>query len=76
MAVTNEIEPPYRYSHSLVVKIWPGKGLVLGIWRKLDRTEREALLDATQGTEDAMSTDDIRDKAHRFDMGADDALLT
>lgn len=75
-APTNEIEPPYRWSFSRVVKIWPGKGIVLGRWRYIDRSEKEALLTALQGYESAMTVDAIRDEAQRFDAEADDALLT
>ncbi len=75
-ATTNEIEPPYRHSNSVIIKIWPGKGLVLGRWRRTWRNENEALYAAIQGYGDALSTDDIREKAHRFDRAADDALLT
>ncbi|MDX3260822.1 hypothetical protein PV336_16515 [Streptomyces sp. MI02-2A] len=75
-ANTNEIEPPYRWSYSRIIKIWPGKGIVLGRWINLGRTEKEGLLAATAGHEKAMSTDDIRDRTRRFDQDADDALLT
>lgn len=74
-ANTNEIEPPYRWAYSWILRIWPGKGIVLGRWKDLGRTEREALLAATQGTEDFLTLDDIRDNSHRFDRD-DDALLT
>jgi hypothetical protein len=75
-APTDEIEPPYRRSNSLIIKIWPGKGIVLGRWRQTYRKESDALYTALQGYGNAMSTDDIRDHAHRFDRDVDDALLT
>jgi hypothetical protein len=75
-APTDEIEPPYRRSNSVIIKIWPGKGIVLGRWRHTWRNESDALYTALQGYGNALSTDDIRDHAHRFDEGADDALLT
>jgi hypothetical protein len=74
-APTDELEFPYRTARSLVVKFWPGKGLVLGRWRHTGRTETEALLIATQGHEDALSTEDIRDNSHRFDEDPDDVFL-
>jgi hypothetical protein len=75
-APTDEIEPPYRHSDSVIIKIWPGKGLVLGHWQNTWRNESDALYTALQGYGNALSTDDIRDNAHRFDRGDDDALLT
>jgi hypothetical protein len=75
-APTDEIEPPYRRSNSVIIKIWPGKGIVLGRWRNTWRSESDALYTALQGYGNALSTDDIRDHAHRFDAEDDDALLT
>jgi hypothetical protein len=75
-APTDEIEPPYRRSNSIVIKVWPGKGIVLGRWRHTWRSESDALYTAIQGYGNALSTDDIRDHAHRFDREDDDALLT
>lgn len=44
-AVTNEAEPPYRTSNSLVVRLWPLRfGLVFGKWLGTNRTEDEAML--------------------------------
>jgi hypothetical protein len=74
-APTDEIEPPYRRSNSRILKIWPGKGIVLGRWRQTYRNESAALYSAIQGYGNALSTDEIRDNAHRFDE-VDDALLT
>lgn len=47
---THEIDPPYRWSKSLVMR-FPGttKGLVVGWWRKTIRTEDEAVLAGMQG---------------------------
>jgi hypothetical protein len=75
-APTDEIEPPYRRSNSVIIKIWPGKGLVLGRWRHTYRSDDAALYTALQGYGNALSTDEIRDHAHRFDAEVDDALLT
>ncbi|MFE9525109.1 hypothetical protein [Streptomyces sp. NPDC006631] len=74
-APTDEIERPYRRSKSVVVKIWPGKGLVLGRWRNTWRNENDALYTAVQGYGNALSTDDIRDNAHRFDEDVDELLI-
>jgi hypothetical protein len=74
-APTDEIEPPYRRSKSLIVKVWPGKGLVLGRWRHTWRRESDALYAAVQGYGNALSTDDIRDNAHRFDEDLDELAL-
>lgn len=75
-APTDEIQPPFRRSKSLIIKVWPGKGIVLGRWRHTWRSESDALYTALQGYGNALSTDDIRDNTHRFDEDADDALLT
>jgi hypothetical protein len=74
-APTDEINPPYRYSRSLIIKIWPGKGIVLGRWKNNWRSETAALYTALQGYGNAMSTDDIRDNAHRFDEDPDELLI-
>lgn len=47
-ATTNEVDEPYRQSKSLVVRLWRTHGFVLGWWRKTDRTEEQALVDALQ----------------------------
>lgn len=73
-APTNELEIPFRTSSSLVVRIWPRKGLVLGRWRKTGRGETEAILTAIQGRADALSTEEIRD-FYRFDGDRDAAFL-
>ncbi|MER5754424.1 hypothetical protein [Streptomyces sp. NPDC002088] len=74
-APTDEIEPPYRQSNSTVIKIWPGKGIVLGRWRNTWRSESDALYTAVQGYGNAMSTDAIRDRAHRFDEDLDELVI-
>jgi hypothetical protein len=74
-APTDEIEPPYRRSNSVIVKIWPGKGIVLGRWRNTWRNESDALYTAVQGYGNALSTDDIRDNAHRFDEDLDELVI-
>lgn len=74
-APTDEIQPPYRRSNSVIVKIWPGKGIVLGRWRHTWRNESDALYTAVQGYGNALSTDDIRDNAHRFDEDLDELVI-
>lgn len=76
IAPTNEIVPPFRKSpNSRILKIWPGIGLVFGRWYPTNRREQEALIDAIIGRTDAMTTDDIRDNAHRFDEDLDDLIV-
>jgi hypothetical protein len=74
-APTDEIQPPYRRSNSFIIKIWPGKGIVLGRWRHTWRNESDALYTALQGYGNALSTDDIRDHAHRFDKDLDELVI-
>lgn len=45
-ADTNEIDVPFRYSHSYVIHFWRGHGLVLGWWTDTGRDEDTALLTA------------------------------
>jgi hypothetical protein len=45
-ATTQEIDPPYRRSNPVVVRLVRGFGIVLGRWRKTGMTEDEALLTA------------------------------
>lgn len=47
---THEIDYPYRWSKSLIVR-FPGttRGLVVGWWRNTSRTEDEAVLAGMQG---------------------------
>lgn len=47
-APTYEISPPYRRSTSLILHVWPGHGLVIGIWKRSGLSEEEALRAATQ----------------------------
>lgn len=47
---SHEIEAPYRWSNSLIVRIpWSRQGFVFGLWRTTDRTEEQMLLEALQG---------------------------
>lgn len=46
-----EIQHPFRVARPLVLHIWPGKGLVLGVWRRTGWTEEEALRAATQAVD-------------------------
>jgi hypothetical protein len=48
---------------------------VFGRWRHTGRSEKEALLEAVRGTEDALTTDSIRDNAHRFDEVPDELVV-
>jgi hypothetical protein len=72
-ASTEELDPPYRTSRSLVVHLGRGYGIVLGRWRRTGRTAEEALLTATRGREDAMSQEHIRE-TKRFDEVPDCVL--
>lgn len=47
---THETEEPFRRANSHIFKLTPsGKGLVVGFWRKTNRTEQEMLMEAMQG---------------------------
>lgn len=47
---THEIDPPYRWSKSLILRLpWTTYGLVLGWWRDTERTEDQAILAGMQG---------------------------
>jgi len=47
---THEIDPPYRWSNSLILRLpWTTRGLVIGWWRNTTRTEDEAILAGMQG---------------------------
>ena len=51
-APTNELEEPYRKSKSLIVRIpFSRRAVVLGFWRKTERTEDEALAEAVNLTQ-------------------------
>jgi hypothetical protein len=47
-ADTRELEEPYRYSRSLIVRL-RGTGIVLGWWQRTGMTEEEGLLAALDG---------------------------
>lgn len=50
MSQTHEIDEPYRWSNSLVLRLpWTTRGLVLGWWRNTTRTEDDAILAGMQG---------------------------
>jgi hypothetical protein len=50
IAPVHEIEHPFRKcSHALYLHAWPGKAVVLGIWRKNTKTLEEHLLEALRG---------------------------
>jgi hypothetical protein len=50
MNQTHEIDEPYRWSKSLILRLpWATRGLVLGWWRNTTRTEDEAILAGMQG---------------------------
>lgn len=62
---SHEIEEPYRWSNSLIVRIpWSTYGFVLGFWRTTDRTEEQMLLEALEGRQ--MTDEEFSDneKAH------------
>jgi hypothetical protein len=49
---THEIDEPYRWSKSLILRLpRTTRGLVLGWWRNITRTEEEAILAGMQGRE-------------------------
>lgn len=57
---SHEIDAPYRWSNSLIVRIpWCRQGVVLGFWRATDRTEEQTLLDALEGRQ--MTDDEFSD---------------
>ena len=57
---SHEIEPPYRWSNSLIVRIpWTRQGFVWGLWRTTDRTEEQMLLAALEGRQ--MTDDEFSD---------------
>lgn len=59
---THEIDPPYRWSKSLILRLpWTTYGLVLGWWRDTDRTEEQAILAGMQGRD--MSYQDYLEEA-------------
>lgn len=50
MFPSHEVEYPYRWSNSLIVRIpWCHQGFVLGFWRSTNRTEEQMLLAAMAG---------------------------
>lgn len=62
---SHEVEEPYRWSNSLIVRIpWSSYGFVLGFWRTTDRTEEQMLLAALEGRQ--MTDEEFSDseKAH------------
>lgn len=62
-AVTDELDPPFRTSNSVVFRFFRW-GIVLGRWRETGRSEQEAF--ATLGREAALTTEQVRE-ARRFD---------
>jgi hypothetical protein len=48
-AFSQEIEAPFREARPWVLKFWPGKGLVFGLWHRTEKTEEQALYDALEG---------------------------
>lgn len=63
-AVTDELDPPFRTSNSVVLRFFRW-GLVLGRWRATGRTDEEAW-GAIGGKTDYLSTESIRETS-RFD---------
>lgn len=64
-APTQEIEEPFRSSTSLIVRFWPGKGLVIGWWRDSGMDEEEALLAALDGWGVDLYDADLEDEETR-----------
>lgn len=59
--ITKEIEEPYRKGDSLVVRLGRRAAVVLGRWREpVDVDEDEALLDALEGYEPDVETEEIK----------------
>lgn len=48
-AITVEIEPPYRRSNSLILRLTPTRALVLGWWTDTEWDAEDALTAAVQG---------------------------
>ena len=47
---SHELDHPYRWSNSHILRLpWTSYGLVVGHWRKTERTEEQAILDAMEG---------------------------
>lgn len=63
-AVTDELDPPFRNSNSIVVRFFRW-GIVLGRWRVTGREEDE-MFEVVGGREDALSTEQVRE-TRRFD---------
>jgi hypothetical protein len=68
-ADTHEVEEPFRYSRSVILRYWPRRGLVLGWWRDTGREEDEALLAGLQAHTTTPLDDDghIRERYERPD---------
>ena len=66
-APTHEIDWPYRYSRSVVVRYWGERGFVLGWWRHTGRSEKQALLAALGGREGVAAFDDAGYLLPQFD---------
>lgn len=49
---THEIDPPYRFSNSLLIRMpFTSYGIVLGWWHTVARTEEQAILAGMSGRE-------------------------
>lgn len=79
---THMIDAPYHWANSHILKLHrDGSGIVLGWWKKSDRTEEQALIDAMEGRQ----MDDLEfseaEKAHlrrnmiKKQFSADDQAL-
>jgi hypothetical protein len=68
-APTHEVDSPYRWSNSLVVRVWRSYGFVLGWWRNTQRTEEQALLAALQAHTDVDLLDDEGYLREEFERG-------
>lgn len=72
MFESHEPDPPYRWSKSLIIRLpFSTKGIVIGWWRKTDRTEEEAILAGMVGR-DMTYKDLVQEKK---DNPADSGIL-
>lgn len=79
---THEVDEPYRWSNSLIVRIpFSELGIVMGWWHTTDRTEEQTLIDAMEGRQMADEEFHSAEKAHlrrlliRKQYSAEDQVL-
>lgn len=62
---THEVDEPYRWAKSFIIKLHKdGRGIVLGWWRKTNRNEEQALIDAMAGRQMTDTEFQSAEKAH------------